>query len=129
MEIFRVSEQRTQPQQIYITTALDGVVKDKDAFHMHKKQTDSFCCVKGSILLVLVNPEIGEVVELRMGEFNPHLVTIPPGILHAFKSLCGESIVVNCIDHEYNKDDPDEFRVPNIYYDWEEERACLQKLS
>lgn len=124
MEIFRVSETGISPNQVYMTTAYENVVKDKDNFHMHKKQTDFFCCAKGSIKLVLVDTRDesatkGEIAELEIGEANPCLVKIPPKVLHAFKSLKGESIIINCIDYEYNKKEPDEFRVKNDHYDWD----------
>lgn len=124
MEIFRVSETNFQPRQVYMTTAYENVVKDRDNFHMHKKQTDFFCCIKGRIRLVLVDTREksitrGQIDELEIGEENFSLVKIPNGVLHAFKSLKGESIIINCIDHEYNRREPDEFRIKNEYYDWD----------
>jgi dTDP-4-dehydrorhamnose 3,5-epimerase len=124
MEILRVSETNIQPQQIYLTTAYENVVKDKECFHMHKKQTDFFCCIKGRMKLVLVDARDdsgtkGEINEFEIGEENFCLVIIPKRVLHAFKSLKGEAFVVNCIDREYNKGDPDEFRIKNDYYDWD----------
>lgn len=124
MEIFRVSETGINPKQVYMTTAFEGVVKDKENFHMHKEQTDSMCCIKGLVKLVIVDTRESsktknEIMELEMGEDKPHLVTIPKGVLHAFKSLKGESIILNCIDREYNRKDPDEIRIKNIYYDWD----------
>jgi dTDP-4-dehydrorhamnose 3,5-epimerase len=129
MEILRVSETLVQPQQIYLTTAHENVVKDKENFHMHKNQTDFFCCIKGRIKLVLVDTRKGakterEINELEIGEDNFCLVTIPAEVLHAFKSLKGEAFIINCIDREYNKEAPDEFRVKNTYYDWD--RLCQQ---
>ncbi|MFQ5681358.1 MAG: dTDP-4-dehydrorhamnose 3,5-epimerase family protein [Candidatus Omnitrophota bacterium] len=123
MEILRVSQAGVSPQQVYMTTAREGVVKDRDNFHLHKRQTDFFCCIKGKIKLVIVDrreqsPTRGEVMELVIGEGNFCLVTIPCGLLHAFQSLEGEAFIINCIDREYNRDDPDEFRVKNEYYDW-----------
>ena len=130
MEIFRVSETGSQPAQVYMTTAFEGVTKDKDNFHLHRNQTDFFCCVKGAIKLVLVDEREksvtkGELNEFEIGDENPCLLKIPNGVLHAFKSLKGESIIVNSIDHEYNKEDPDELRVKNKYYDWDK----LQRVS
>lgn len=124
MEILRVSKVGVWPQQVYLTTAKKGVVKDKEHFHMHKKQTDFFCCVKGFIKLVLVDNRLtsetkGEINEFEIGERNFCLVTIPRRVLHAFKSLKGESYIINCIDHEYNKKKPDEYRIKNEYYDWD----------
>lgn len=123
MEIFRFSQTGIIPKQVYMTTAYKGITKDKDSFHMHKKQTDNFCCIKGRIRLVLVDtrrksPSYGEVNEFEIGEGNFCLVTIPKRVLHAFKGLKGESYVINCINNEYNKEKPDEFRIKNMYYDW-----------
>lgn len=130
MEMFRVSETGVHPQQVYLTTALENIVKDKDSFHMHKKQNDFFCCIKGLIKLVLVDTRPssktkGEIDELEIGEGNFCQVAIPKGVLHAFKSLKGESFIINCIDHEYDKNSPDEFRIKNEYYDWDK----LSKLQ
>ena len=124
LEIFRVSDNNIQPAQVYMTTAYEGVVKDKHAFHMHNLQTDNMCCVKGKVKLVLVDvrPESktkGEINEFEIGDGGYCLVTIPNKVLHAFKSLKGESLILNCIDNEYNRHDPDEFRVDNTYYDWD----------
>ena len=124
IEIFRLSQEGISPKQIYMTTALEGVIKDKDSFHVHKKQLDHFCCIKGKIKLVLVDTREGSktngnIDELEIGEGNFCLVTIPNGVLHAFKSLNGESIVINCINNEYDRNDPDEIRVKNTYYKWD----------
>ena len=124
MEVLRVSETKVQPQQVYLTTAYENVVKDKECFHMHKNQIDFFCCIKGRIKLILVDARKdskakGEINEFEIGEENFCLVTIPKRVLHAFKSLKGEAIIINCIDHEYNREEPDEFRIKNKYYDWD----------
>ena len=123
MEILRISETGIKPEQVYMTTAFEGVTKDKDKFHMHKHQIDNMCCIKGKMKLVLVDTREasetkGEINELDIGEGNFCLVTIPKKVLHSFKSLKDEAIIINCISHEYNKKNPDEFRVDNEYYDW-----------
>lgn len=124
MEIFRVSEMNAQPQQVYMTTAYEDIVKDKDNFHMHEKQTDFFTCIKGMIKLVLVDTREksstkGQINHFEIGEDNFCIVKIPNNVLHAFKSIKGESIIINCIDHEYDIKKPDEFRIKNVYYDWD----------
>jgi dTDP-4-dehydrorhamnose 3,5-epimerase len=134
MEILRVSETHAQPQQIYLTTAYENVVKDKENFHMHKKQADFFCCVQGRIKLVLVDTRDGsktkkEINEFEIGDGNLCLVTIPNGVLHAFKSLKGEAVIINCIDHEYNRASPDEFRIKNVYYDWDGMRPLKEGIK
>ena len=124
MEMFRVSQEGIDPKQVYMTTALEGVTKDKDKFHLHKQQHDFFCCVQGRIKLVLVDTRENsktknEINELEIGEGNFSLVGIPKGVLHAFKSIKGESLIINCISNEYDKENPDEIRVENKYYDWD----------
>ena len=127
MEIFRVSETGINPKQVYMTTAFEGVVKDKDKFHMHNNQDDNMCCIAGKVKLVLVDtreksPTKDEINEFEIGEGNFCLVVIPRKVLHGFKSLKGESVIINCIDPEYNKENPDEIRVDNEYYDWDKEK-------
>lgn len=111
--------------QVYITTAYPGVVK---GWHYHKKQYDNFACVHGMMKVVLYDgreksPTHGEVNEFFIGEHNPLLIQIPPGVMHGFKCISEhEAIVVNVPTEVYVYDDPDEYRVdpysPNIPYDW-----------
>ena len=111
--------------QMYMTTVYPGVVK---AWHYHKLQTDSFACVKGMLKLALYDtregsPTHGEVAEFFIGESNPCLVQIPPGVYHGFKGIgVEEAIVINCPTEPYNREQPDEHRLDahtdEIPYDW-----------
>ena len=111
--------------QVYMTTVYQGAVK---AWHYHKKQVDSFVCVKGMIKLVLFDSRDGsktrgELNEFFIGEHNPSLVQIPNGVYHGFKGISDvESIVINTPTETYNAKEPDEFRLPadakEIPYDW-----------
>ncbi len=111
--------------QVYMTTAYPGVVK---GWHYHRKQTDNFAVVKGTIKLVLYDgredsPTHGEVNEFFLGVHNPLLVQIPKLVLHGFKGVgTEEAIVINCPTEVYNYKEPDEFRVDpfsaEVPYDW-----------
>ncbi|MFV2082202.1 MAG: dTDP-4-dehydrorhamnose 3,5-epimerase family protein, partial [bacterium] len=111
--------------QVYMTTAFPGVVK---AWHYHKIQDDHFAVVKGMIKLVLYDDREGsrtrgKVNEFFMGIHNPILVKIPRGIYHGFKSVGEEeAIVINVPTEPYNRENPDEYRIPvddgSIPYDW-----------
>jgi dTDP-4-dehydrorhamnose 3,5-epimerase len=111
--------------QIYMTTCYPGVVK---GWHYHKKQLDNFICVKGMLKLVLYDSREGsktkgEVNEFFMGEHNQILVQIPKDVYHGFKGISEtESIIINCCTEAYDRNDPDEFRLPahteEIPYDW-----------
>ena len=112
--------------QVYLSVAFPGVVK---GWHYHKVQTDYFTIVKGMMKVVLYDgrpesPTHGEINEFFMGELNPLLITIPPGVLHGMKAIGTEpGFLVNCPTEPYSYDDPDEYRVdPNsaeVPYDWE----------
>jgi dTDP-4-dehydrorhamnose 3,5-epimerase len=111
--------------QVYITTVYPGVTK---AWHYHKTQHDSMCCVRGMLKLVLYDarknsPTHGEVNEFFIGEHNPMLIQFPPYVYHGFKGIGEhETIVVNCPTEPYDYKKPDEFRVDphknDIPYDW-----------
>ena len=110
--------------QVYMTTAYPGVVK---AWHAHRLQYDNMTCVKGMIKLVLYDDREGsatrgEINEFFIGEHNPVLVHIPPGVWHGFKNIgLEECIVINVPTKTYNYERPDELRKPAhgvIPYDW-----------
>jgi dTDP-4-dehydrorhamnose 3,5-epimerase len=111
--------------QVYMTTVYPGVVK---GWHYHKQQTDHLACVHGMLKLVLYDdrdgsPTKGEVGEFFLGEHNPVLVQIPPLVLHGLKGVgTGEAVLVNIPDKPYDRENPDEFRVPphggDVPYDW-----------
>jgi dTDP-4-dehydrorhamnose 3,5-epimerase len=111
--------------QAYITTAYPGVVK---GWHHHRVQTDHFCVVKGMMKVVLYDRReesetFGEINEFFMGEHNPIVLKIPPGVFHGFKCISEtEAICLNLPTEVYIYADPDEHRVdiddPSIPYDW-----------
>ncbi len=111
--------------QVYVTAVYPGVVK---GWHYHKKQTDHFVCIKGMAKVVLYDgregsPTYGEINEFFIGELNPVLLTIPPGVIHGFKGISTDmTLIVNIPTELYDYDNPDEYRIPphsgEIPYDW-----------
>ena len=111
--------------QAYITTAYPGIIK---GWHYHTKQTDHFVIVKGMMKVVLYDqrdgsPTKGLINEFFMGEKNPILVTIPPGVVHGMKGIGTEpAMLVNVPTELYKYDKPDEYRIDphenDIPYDW-----------
>jgi dTDP-4-dehydrorhamnose 3,5-epimerase len=111
--------------QVYFTTTYPGVVK---AWHYHKKQTDHFYVIKGTVKIALYDqqedsPTYGTVNELYLGEHCPGLLRIPPGVLHGWMCVSQtEAYIVNVVSEMYNYADPDEFRTHphnnDIPYDW-----------
>ncbi len=126
MEILRNDDKEfRQFGQVYMTTAYPGVTK---AWHYHKLQTDYFACVRGMMKVVLYDgradsPTKGQINEFFIGEHNPMLVMIPPGVYHGFKCISEyEAIVINTPTEHYDRNVPDEFRIDahsaDIPYDW-----------
>jgi dTDP-4-dehydrorhamnose 3,5-epimerase len=125
-EIFRADDPWFEKfGQVYFTTTYPGVVK---AWHYHKKQTDHFYVIKGTLKIALYDerkdsPTYGTVNELYLGEHCPGLVRIPPGVQHGWMCIGqNEAYIVNIVSEPYNYKEPDEFRTPphdnNIPYDW-----------
>jgi dTDP-4-dehydrorhamnose 3,5-epimerase len=112
--------------QAYLTVAYPGVVK---GWHYHKVQTDHFVCVKGMIKVALYDNREesstkGRVGEFFIGERNPAILTIPPGVVHGFKATGPESgYLINIPSEPYCYENPDEFRIDpydnDIPYDWD----------
>lgn len=66
--------------QLYVTTVYPEVVK---GWHYHKKQTDIFIVIKGTVKVVLYDsrkdsPTYGQINEFFMGEHNFSMLLIPP---------------------------------------------------
>ena len=111
--------------QVYFTTTYPGVIK---AWHSHKKQTDHFYVIRGTVKIALYDqrqdsPTLGTVNELYLGEHCPGLLRIPPGVLHGWMCVGQtEAYIVNVVSELYNYEEPDEFRTDpadnNIPYDW-----------
>jgi dTDP-4-dehydrorhamnose 3,5-epimerase len=126
MEILRADDGLFEKfGQVYVTTAYPGVVK---AWHYHKKQTDNFTCIKGMMKVALYDARedsatYKEVNEFFVGEKNPMLISVPPGVYHGFKAIGTETAYFLSIPTlPYNYEEPDEFRLPpdtkEIPYDW-----------
>ena len=112
--------------QSYVALNYPGVVR---AWHYHREQTDHSVAVKGMVKVALYDAREGsathgEVQEFFLGDNNPMLLKIPPGVFHGYKTIGTEpSLLVNFPTHTYNRAQPDEYRVPwdspDVPYDWE----------
>jgi dTDP-4-dehydrorhamnose 3,5-epimerase len=127
MEMLRVDDESFDAfGQVYMTAVYPHVVK---GWHYHKFQTDYMTCVSGMIKLVLFDartdsPTHRQVNEFFIGEKNPSLVKIPPGIYHGFKGIATQTaLIINTVNKPYNYEKPDEFRVqwdsPDVPYNWD----------
>lgn len=111
--------------QLYVTTALPGVVK---AWHYHRLQSDHFFCIFGKMRVGLYDSRpdsqtFKETQEIIMTFDEPVLVKIPPLVYHGFKCISKEeAAIINIPTEVYNYKNPDEFRIDpydnDIPFDW-----------
>ena len=112
--------------QCYVSMNYPGVVR---AWHWHKKQDDFFVVVKGMIKVGLFDmregsPTRGEADEYYLGDNNNIVLKIPPGVAHGYKTVGTEpSLLVNFPSELYNREQPDEYRLPwdtdQIPFNWD----------
>lgn len=110
--------------QVYVTTLYPGVVK---AWHFHARQWDRMVCLRGRVLLGLVDgrpgsPTEGAQMRVVLGDRNFSVVRIPAGVWHGLKNIgVDEAMVVNVVSHPYDREHPDEVRrAPHgdLPFDW-----------
>ncbi len=98
--------------QAYTTTVYPGIIK---AWHYHKYQTDSMLLLRGTVRFgVITAPNLDHAVvelDLVVNDYEPMLITIPPGLYHGFANVGDEeAYILNLPDKVYNTSDPDEVR-------------------
>lgn len=100
--------------QIICSVAYPDIVK---GWHVHEKQIDRLAVIKGMAKVVLYDARedsltYGVVNEFFMGEKNPLIIYIPPGIFHGTKCIGTEpSFMIGCPTGLYNPEAPDELRL------------------
>jgi len=115
-----VSGAGTEIRQVYCVG--DRIEKIVRAFHKHDELHDWFCIVKGSAKFVLVDdrkdsPTYQKVDQVVCSDRSPKLLVVPPGVYHGWMSLEPDTILVSTASHEYNREKPDEYRVPPDAFD------------
>jgi len=89
-EIWRDDEIAYRPAMGYISVTKPGVVRGP---HEHQKQSDCFIFLgPGNFELYLWDRRAGsatlsEHVKLSVGEQNPVLIIVPPGVVHGYKCI------------------------------------------
>ena len=127
MELLRSDDEFfTKFGQCYVSLNYPGVVR---AWHYHKRQEDYFVVVKGMCKVGLYDMREGSSTKGQaeahyLGERNNIVLRIPVGVAHGYKTVGTEpSLLVNFPTEVYNRDEPDEFRLPwdspEIPFNWE----------
>lgn len=105
-ELFRLDEMGDgfRPAMSYVSMTLPGVRRGP---HAHREQTDYFAFFSSSFKLVLWDGRegsrtYGNRMVLLLGQDNPKFVSVPPGVVHAYKNVGGaKGLVFNFPDRLY----------------------------
>ena len=87
------------------------------AFHKHRELWDWFFISHGSAKFVLKDDRpdsssYGEMMTIVTSERLPRLIAVPPGVYHGWMSLEDDTQMVSTASHVYNRENPDEVRIP-----------------
>ncbi|MCG2789362.1 MAG: dTDP-4-dehydrorhamnose 3,5-epimerase family protein, partial [Actinomycetia bacterium] len=95
------------------------------AFHVHKVLWDWFFVSHGSAKFALVDGRrqattFNETNTFILSDRKPQLLVIAPGVYHGWMSLEDDTQMISTASEVYNRDNPDEERVPfdSFGYDW-----------
>jgi len=125
IEILRCTDEHfTQFGQVYVVGDVTrGTIR---AFHKHQELWDWFFISHGSAKFALrddrpESPTYGEMQTIVTGQRNPALVVVPPGVYHGWMALEDDTQMISTASHVYNREKPDEVRVPpdSFGYLWE----------
>ena len=117
-EFYRHDEADYNPAMGYVSVTRPGVVRGP---HEHVYQSDCFVFVgPGTFKLHLWDKRAdsstnGEKIEIEVGENNPTMVIVPPGVVHGYKCISEhDAWCINMPDKLYRgiakKDEIDEVR-------------------
>ena len=92
IELFRHDEmeESVYPVMSYISLTHPGVVRGP---HEHREQTDLLCFVGPSTFRLYLwddrvdSSTYGKYIELEFDEDHPTTVSVPPGVVHAYKNI------------------------------------------
>ena len=87
------------------------------AYHKHYELWDWFFISHGSAKFILKDdreesPTHGELMVIVVGDRNPTLIAVPPGVYHGWMSLEDDTQLISIANHTYNREQPDEERIP-----------------
>ena len=129
-EIYRDDETEYRPVMAYVSSTKPGIIRGQ---HEHAGQTDCFIFLgPGSFELHLWDRQPGsktngEHMKLEVGEKNPTMVIVPPGVVHAYKCVSkNDAYTINLPDKLYRGKDKKE-KIDEIR--WEEMEDSPYKVD
>jgi len=116
IEILRATDDYfTKFGQVYLVgNFARGVVR---AFHKHNVLWDFFFISHGAAKFIFVDdrpdsPTYKEANTFVVSSRNPGLLVVPPGVYHGWMSLEDDTQLISTASEVYNRESPDEVRVP-----------------
>ena len=107
LELFRHDELDAEfhPVMSYVSMTKPGVARGP---HEHVDQAEGFCFIGPSTFRLYLwdnrpdSPSHGVKATFDLGDSNPALVVVPPGVVHAYRNIGdGEGIVYNAPNRLY----------------------------
>ncbi len=93
--------------QVLVTVANPGKVKGN---HYHKRKVEWYSVIQGDMELHLLDLNTKKREVKTIGESNPVLVKINPGVAHAVKCVSKvPAVLLIYISESFNPEDPDTF--------------------
>ncbi len=124
MEILRsVDPHFTKFGQVYMVGDMTrGTIR---AFHKHEVLWDWFFISHGSAKFAFRDDRkesatYGNMETVITGSRNPSLIVVPPGVYHGWMSLEDDTQMISIASEVYNREKPDEVRVPpdSFGFEW-----------
>jgi dTDP-4-dehydrorhamnose 3,5-epimerase-like enzyme len=80
--------------------------------HYHERgQDDLFCCLQGTVRVVVLDRETGETFTEDIGDENPVAIYVPGRHAHGYEALT-DALFCYLVTEEYDAASPDEHGVP-----------------
>lgn len=123
-EVWREDEVRFKPAMCYVSITKPGVVRGP---HEHDKQSDCFIFIgPGNFELHLWDKKGAHDI-LSVGQDNPALVIVPPGVVHGYKNISDvDALSINLPNALYRGKDKAE-EIDEIR--WELDKQSLYKID
>jgi dTDP-4-dehydrorhamnose 3,5-epimerase len=101
--------------QANLSYSRKGVIR---GLHYHERgQDDLFVCLSGTVRVVVLDRETGDVFTEDIGDDNPVALYVPGTLAHGYEAL-SDALFAYLVTSEYDPADPDEHGVP-----WDDERV------
>ena len=113
-ELIRASVLPKPILQANLSRSRMGVIR---GLHYHERgQDDLFVCLSGTVRIVVLDRETGEVFTEDVGDDNPVAIYVPGFRAHGYEALT-DCVFMYLVTEEYDSADPDEHGIP-----WDDER-------